>query len=255
MRALILAAGRAVRLGPTGVELPKCLHTVGDVSLLERMLAALVDCGVDEATLVIGHRGEQLRAACEALPAARRPRVSFVENPDYARGSVLSLWSARERFGQGSLLVMDADVLFPTRLLRRLVESAHPSAFLLDPRSEAGGEEMMLVARAGRVRRIARRVAPEDGDVVGEGVGFLKLSREDQPRLLAALESLVEAGELDRDYEDGIDRFLQGAQVGYELVGELPWTEIDFPEDLARAREVVWPQIVALEGGAAQGAR
>ena len=44
MKALILAAGRAVRLGPTGVELPKCLHTVDDVPLLERMLAALLDC-------------------------------------------------------------------------------------------------------------------------------------------------------------------------------------------------------------------
>ena len=36
-------------------------------------------------------------------------------------------------------------------------------------------------------------------------------------------------------------------RFGYELVGDLPWTEIDFPEDILRAEQVVWPQVRALE--------
>jgi choline kinase len=246
VRALILAAGRAVRLGPSGVELPKCLHEVGGRTLLQRMLEALVEVGVREATLVVGHEGAQLRAAVEGFPDAQRPSVTFVENPDYVRGSILSLYAARAGFGVDDLLIMDADVLFPVELLRRLVESEHPNAFLLDPRSEAGGEEMMLVANEGRVRRIARSVAPEPGEVVGEGVGFLKVSRAAQSALEATLGGFVEAGELDRDYEDGIDRFLAETVVGYEPVGDLPWTEIDFPADLERARTEVWPRVAAL---------
>lgn len=254
MRALILAAGRAARLGPSGVELPKCLHPVGGQSLLGRMLAALVECKVRAATLVVGHEGGQVRACVEGLPEALRPATTFVENADYRRGSMLSLYAARAEFGAQELLIMDADVLFPGALLERLVQSAHPSAFLLDPRSESGGEEMMLVARDGWVRRIARRVSPEPGEVVGEGVGFLKLSPDDQMRLLEALRGFVEAGDADRDYEDGIDRFLAGSggarpQVGFEWVGDLPWIEIDFPADLKRARDETWPRIAALGAG------
>jgi len=33
------------------------------------------------------------------------------------------------------------------------------------------------------------------------------------------------------------------------LVGDLPWTEIDFPEDILKAEQTVWPQIQALEAG------
>ena len=244
MKAVILAAGRGRRL--SGDE-PKSVLDVGGASLLARMLEALTACGIDEAIVVVGYEANLVRQRALALPEAKRPTLSFLLNPQFTQGSILSLWAARERFGDDDLLVMDADVLFPTPLLRRLVESPHRSAFLLDPRSSAGGEEMMLVAKGGRVLRIARSVDPSQGDRLGEGVGFLKVAREDQPQLEAALRTLVDAGEHDRDYEDAIDRFLGEVNVGYEEVGDLPWTEIDFPEDLERARGEVLDAIQALE--------
>ena len=247
MKALILAAGRGGRLGS---EAPKCLLEVGGRSLLERMLAALVPF-VDEALLVSGFQADELEAAAEACPV--RPPLRFVRNPDYLEGSVVSLGSglaslaadgsSSEGLAGRSLLVMDADVLFPRELLRRLVEDAPASAFLLDPRGEAGGEEMMLVARGGRVIRIARRVAPEPGDRCGEGVGFLKLTPPGQALLAREVEALLAAGQRGGDYEGAVDRLLAHHPMGYVEVGDLPWTEVDFPEDLARARAEILPRL------------
>lgn len=243
MKALILAAGRGRRLGS---QRPKCLHEVGGRPLLGRMLELLAP-HVSEAFLVTGFEAEALKGAAEGFPT--RPPLGYVHNEAYLRGSVLSLHCAladRERYGGEDLIVMDADVLFPPELLRRLVEDAPRDSFLLDPRSEASGEEMMLVAREGRVLRIARRVDPSPGDVIGEGVGFLKLSPEGQAVLAEELERLVAAEELDRDYEDAIDAMLARHEVGYVEVGDLPWTEIDFEEDLALARDELLPRIEEL---------
>lgn len=243
MKALILAAGRGRRLGS---ERPKCLHEVGGRPLLDRMLEELQPF-VSEAVLVSGFEAGALKEAAEGF--AKRPPLSFVFNEQFTRGSVLSLHVALQdltRFGGEDLIVMDADVLFPKELLRRLVEDAPRDSFLLDPRSEASGEEMMLVAREGRVVRIARRVSPEPSDRIGEGVGFLKLGPEGQERLAEELQKLVDADELDRDYEDAIDAMLARHEVGFVEVDDLPWTEIDFEEDLARARDELLPRIEAL---------
>ncbi len=64
---------------------------------------------------------------------------------------------------------------------------------------------------------------------------------------MQALEEVIARGEDDRDHEHALDLFLGRVTAGYEDVTDLPWTEIDFPEDLARARDVVLPAIQALD--------
>lgn len=49
------------------------------------------------------------------------------------------------------------------------------------------------------------------------------------------------------EYEEAVDRLLAEVEVGYEPVAGLPWTELDFPEDLVRAEREVWPAIRRLE--------
>lgn len=240
MKAIVLCAGRGRRLGQAG---PKCLVEVGGRTLLDRMLDGLSAVGVGEVILVVGYEAGLVRTATDG-----RRGVAFVENARWERGSVVSLWTAREHLdGRDDALIMDADVLFPCEALRRLVQSPRPTAFLMDRSASASGEEMMLAARDGRVHRIARRVDPAGYDALGEGVGFLKVARGDQAALVAVLEELVSAGDLDRDYEDALDRFLGRATAGFEDVTDLPWTEVDFAEDLARARAEVLPEVERLD--------
>lgn len=244
MKAIVLAAGRGKRLGS---DRPKSLSELGEGSLLSRMLVAIDACGVSEITVVSGFQAPVLEAAAKAVPL-KQAKLRTVENPEFTRGSVVSLLRGAEvAFGADDVLIMDADVLFPRALLRRLIDSKRQNAFLLDRRSEMGGEEMMLAARNGRVLRIARRVDARGYEVLGEGVGFLKLRAADQPLLMAELERLIAEKGPDREYEEAIDRLLGRLEVGYEEVGETPWTEVDFAEDLALARDELLPQVEALD--------
>ena len=243
MKAIILAAGIGKRFKEETDHRPKCLIEVSGKTLLERTLTALGAAGVTDAVIVIGYRGEMIAEAvgeqCGAV------RVRYVMNNEFEKGAILSLRSAREEFDD-DVLIMDADVLFPVRLLKRLVQSQHASCFLLDASSENTGEEQMLLTRAGRVLTIIRG-GSGDYDLIGESVGFLKVARDDAPLLRSILDDLVARGQDTIEHEEAFPIFLAQRQVGFERVDDLPWTEIDFPEDLERAERDILPQIDLLD--------
>jgi choline kinase len=231
MRAILLAAGRGRRLGS---DLPKCLLSLEGKTLLERHIRSLLESGVSQLTIVVGYRKETIFAAADAL---RLPlSIEFVDNPRYAHGSIVSLSVASHRLADGGIW-MDADVLYPTALMRRLVTSKHANCVLLDGRSEESGEEMMIGTRTGRALKIARRVGNE-WDFVGESVGFFKVGPEGGRAMKQVLDEEVTAGRIDQEYEAALDRAFQAVPFGYERVDDFSWTEIDFEEDVLKASEL-----------------
>lgn len=243
MKAIILAAGVGKRFKGVTDHHPKCLIDIQGKTLLERTLTALGAAGVSRAVVVIGYRGElikqQIGSTCGGV------HVTYVNNPHYEKGAILSLLSAREEFND-DILIMDADVLFPVALIDRLVRSPHANCFLLDGSAENTGEEQMLLTRDGRVLNIVRG-GSGNFDVIGESVGFLKVSRSDAPLLRSILDDLVAQGRDTIEHEEVYPLFLAQRVVGFERVDDLPWTEIDFPEDLQRAAQEVLPRIVAID--------
>jgi len=243
MKAIILAAGIGKRFKEVTDQRPKCLIEIQGKTLLERTLSALGAAGVREAVVVIGYRGEMIEQ--QIGPMCAGVRVRYVFNARYDKGAILSLWSARAEFDD-DLLIMDADVLFPVALIARLVRSPHANCFLLDASAVNTGEEQMLLTRGGRVLDIVRGGCG-DFELIGESVGFLKVSRADALLVRAILDDLVAQGRDTIEHEEAFPLFLAQRAVGFERVEDLPWTEIDFPADLERAEREVLPRIVALD--------
>jgi choline kinase len=236
MKAIILAAGVGKRLWPVTQHHPKCLIQIGGRTLLARYLESLAAVGIRQAVLVVGYKQEMIRAA--AGSGLSSVAVRYLESDQYQRGSITSLWRAREELN-GDAVIMDADVLFHRAILQRLVESPHPTALLMDESVKQTGEECMVVAQGGRVVALTKKM-PSRYDLAGEGVGFLKVRGADTGPLIRSVQAYVERGKLDMEYEDALLEFFGEVKVGYERIGGLPWTEIDFEEDVAKAeREIV----------------
>ena len=241
MKAIVLAAGVARRLAPLTDHTHKCLLPIGGRHLLDRMLDALAAAGIDETVLVVGHCQDQVRAAAGAGRSGMR--VRYVENPQYQKGSILSLWCARETLLRDSTLVMDADVLFPAEFLTRLIACPAESALLLDRGFTDTGEEVKLYGIGDRVIALGKKFVPERWEVVGEGIGFFKCGRAHAPEYIRLLgESIEETGGTN-EYEDALHRLLARVPVGWVDVTGMPWTEVDFAEDLRRAESQVLPRI------------
>jgi choline kinase len=172
--------------------------------------------------------------------------IRYVDNPQYAKGSVLSLYAARAYLTEPAL-VMDADVIFPREFLRRLLGVAAPSALLIDRGFKDTGEEVKLYTRGDRVIALGKKLVPEAWETVGEGVGFFKCGAAAGPEFIRAMEQVIGSGDGLNEYEDALHMVLQRTHVAAVDVTGLPWTEIDFAEDLRRADSEVLPRVLRVD--------
>ncbi|MGC1522792.1 MAG: NTP transferase domain-containing protein [Steroidobacteraceae bacterium] len=247
MRAIILAAGRGLRLQQADErQLPKCLLQFGGMNLLERHLRLLRGAGVDDVVLALGFRHERVAAELDRL--GWQPRPEIVLNPHYELGSMLTVHHVVEALTRGGdVLLMDADVLYDEQIARSLAIGQGPvNRVLIDRDFEAGDEPVKLALSAG-VPIELRKQLPADlqYDTIGESVGFFRFD-ENAARRLAALV----AGYIARDcahlpHEEAVRDLLQERGRTFEVadVTGAPWIEIDFPVDVIRAAHEVLPQL------------
>jgi len=113
---------------------------------------------------------------------------------------------------------------------------------LMDESVRQTGEECMVVSQGGRVIALTKKI-PEQYDLAGEGVGFLKVRGTDTGTLIKSVGAYVERGKLDMEYEDALLEFFRDVRVGFERIGGLPWTEIDFEDDIAKAEREILPKM------------
>ncbi len=239
---LILAAGRGRRLGPAAPDVPKILLEFGGRTLLERHLDRLSAAGAGPVTLVVGYRSELVEAELERL--GRRGQVTLIRNPHWQEGSAVSLDAGREVLeGGGAVVLMDADVLYGQTLIERLLDSAHPAALLLDRALEPGDEPVKVcVDASGRIVDFAKRPAAAHA-FHGESVGFFRFSSEVAVSLARRTRAMVQ-GDRGLEYEEPIRALIRAdasgpPMFGYEDITDLPWTEIDFMEDIAKAERLL----------------
>ena len=83
--AVILAAGLGSRIRPLTDDVPKTLLTIGDETILARMLTGAQDAGIGDVVLVLGYLYQKVeRFVRESFPDLRVDRKSTRLNSSHA---------------------------------------------------------------------------------------------------------------------------------------------------------------------------
>jgi choline kinase len=252
MRAIILAAGRGLRLQQAdGRQLPKCLLQFGGMSLLERHLRLLKGAGVEEIVLALGFRHDRVEAEIDRLEWQPRPEI--VLNERFDLGSVLTVHTAAEAMTRGGdVLLMDADVLYDRRIADALVAGERPvNRVLIDRDFEAGDEPVKLCVSNGVPIELRKQLAADlQYDTIGESVGFFRLTQDGARRVAELVADYVARDCGHMPHEEAVRDLLRERSQEFEVtdVTGAPWIEIDFPTDVVRAAHEVLPQLQPLSG-------
>jgi choline kinase len=240
---ILLAAGGATRLGDALDASHKCLVEVGGRAIVDYQLAPLAAAGrgTPAVAVAVGYQAAVLRA--ELLRRYPEVAFTFVENRDYAEtNTIWSLYLAREPLAAGALL-FNADVVMDPRIIERLLAADASKSWLAVTRSSCAEEEVKVVVDgAGRVTRVGKALEPSA--CAGEFIGAARFSAACGERYVRELEQV--AAEHRRSFfEFALDRILGETEVCMLDVTDLPCIEVDFPEDLERARREIAPLIAA----------
>lgn len=250
MRAIILAAGRGLRLQQADErQYPKCLLQFGGMSLLERHLRVLRNAGVEDIVLALGFRHDRVEAELDRLQWQPRPEI--IVNPRFDLGSVLTVHTVAAALTRGGdVLLMDADVLYDERIAGALVAGARPvNRVLIDRDFEAGDEPVKLCLSAGVPVELRKQLAADlQYDTIGESVGFFRFDETGARRLAALVAGYVERDCAHMPHEEAVRDLLRERSQIFDVadVTGAPWIEIDFPVDVLRAAHEVLPQLQPL---------
>ena len=110
MKALILAAGYEKRLRPITNEIPKCMVEVGGVPLLINALNNLIEIGISEVGIVVGHKADYIKE--KIGNSYKNTRISYFKNEKFLEtNNIYSLYMASE-FCDDEMLLLEADLFY-----------------------------------------------------------------------------------------------------------------------------------------------
>lgn len=115
IKAIILAAGKGVRLGKLTEETPKPLLRVCNKRMIDTCIGALRCIGIKDIEVITGYKHEQFE---KLEDFGMYKGVTFTFNKDYDKGNnILSLNCAKTK---GDVIILDADQLLDPTIFKSL---------------------------------------------------------------------------------------------------------------------------------------
>jgi choline kinase len=182
VQAIIIGAGRGIRLMPTTTDTPKCFAEVDGKSILDWSLKALRAADINEICFIGGYQIDKVREL--------HPELTYRHNDNWQNNNILASLFYAEDLMEGPFICCYSDILFSPRVVETLLASKDDIALVVDTgwaarykhRTEhppTDAEKVTILD--GEVSRIHREI--EVQDAYGEYIGMAKFSAQGAARL------------------------------------------------------------------------
>ncbi|MGH3683723.1 MAG: sugar phosphate nucleotidyltransferase [Pseudonocardiaceae bacterium] len=239
MIGMVLAAGAGRRLRPYTETLPKALLPIdGETTILDIVLGNLVEVGLGDVVIVVGHRAGAVEERKTKLESRYDINITLVRNDKAEEwNNAYSMWLARDYFTEGVLMV-NGDTVHPVSVEHTLLAGRGPDVLLaVDTVKLLADEEMKVILDGhGYLQRITKRMNP--AQAYGEYIGVSLLEPAAAEPLADALQTTWEH-DPNLFYEDGYQELInRGGKISVVPIGTVNWVEVDNHADLNKAHQI-----------------
>ena len=177
MRPIIIGAGRGRRLNALTDNQPKCYAPVGQQRILDWILQALDQAGLDRPVFIGGYQIDVIRRDY--------PLLEFCHNLDWPNNNILASLFCAEEYMHDGFVCSYADILFGSSVVSRALEHEGDIVLCVDTdwraryaqRSQHPEEDAeKVIAKGDKVNRIERKIPSQNA--CGEYIGVAKFSKQ-----------------------------------------------------------------------------
>lgn len=234
MKGVILAAGVGKRLYPLTKEIPKCLITVGEKSILEYILDSFAYAGVQEITTIVGFKKEKIFD--KIGDSYKGMTINYVLNDRFENtNNLYSLWCAR-KFINDSFIQCHGDIIPNREIIKKVLDSPIEDAVIIDSNPKSFVEDANRVkVKDGKVIEINKFLSPSESS--GRAFGIYKFSKETALDYSRSIENNT-FNDLNAGFEIGLRPLLKEKNFQVIDVIGYPYAEIDDINDLKEAKKL-----------------
>ena len=235
--AVILAAGLGSRLNSVSGFLPKPLVQFEGIPLLQHVMSAAKQAGIERFVIVVGYQGDVVRRWF-AGSSLRSTPVTWVENTEYHKKNGISLLKARHAVDQPFLLLMSDHIFEPETAASLLRQPLRKDEAIL-----AVDHKLDCIFDMDD----ATKVVCADDYVISIGKNLKRYDAVDTgmflctPAVFDALEAVTNDGNC--SLSDGMQYMASNRKLRAYDIGDANWQDIDTPEMLDFAQVQLSPHL------------
>lgn len=237
MQAIMLAAGKGARLGRYTKDNTKCLLDVHGTTLLERAIDALVYADIKKFILVLGYKKDNVKKFIKEKGLDKKIEIIYVDNDIYDKtNNIYSLYLAKDYLLEDDTILLESDLIYDTKIIKKLVDSSYNDAALIAKYEEWMDGTMVTLNKNNVINSFVERVDFDYSkvDKYYKTVNIYKFSKTFSERFyIPFLDSYIKAYG-NNDYYELVLKVISGLKeaklYGLVLENEI-WYEIDDCQD------------------------
>lgn len=224
MKAVILAAGKGVRMLPLTADKPKVLVAVNGKPFLSYVLENVRRAGFTDIAIIAGYKKDKI----EEYVRKHDPKITIIEQKEL-KGTADAVMAARPFVGSQNFVVINGDNLFSPADLKN-IQKDDDFIYIAGKKVENPERYGVLVCEGDKLAKIAEKPKQFMGNLVN--VGLYKFTFE----IFEALEniSLSERGEL--ELTDALSLLAKKGKVRVLMLQDY-WLDLGRKEDVEKVGE------------------
>lgn len=236
MQAIMLAAGMGRRMGKYTESCTKCMMKVGDKTLLERTVDALIYAGVKKLVMIIGYEAETLRSFIAEKNFDIQ--IEYVYNYDYSTtNNIYSLYLAKDYLKKDDTILIESDLIYEKEIIADLLKAPNPNLAVVAKYEQwMDGTVVTLDKHNSIVDFIDKEhFRYEDVNRYYKTVNIYKFSKDfSENQYLPFLEAYLKAYGVNQYYEQVLKilAHIKNSELYAYVLKDENWYEIDDAQDL-----------------------
>ncbi len=233
-KALILAAGKGIRLRPLTEDVPKCLIKVGNKTVLEYILENFSNAGVKEAVIIVGYKKELIMG--KIGNNFNGMKITYCENKHFDKFNVgTSILCAKEHL-DCPFIQSHADIIFHPEVIKKVLSSEKENAIIINSDPNVFVDDgNRVILNGDKVITINKEILKEESR--GRAFGLYKFSKEASKVYLNNLKNVFQ--EENTSFEPALRKTISKIDFNIIDTKEFPFAEIDDEKDLIEAQKKI----------------